>query len=330
MKIIVTGANGLVGSAIVKQFLAAGYQVKALCRATSDLSLLEDVRANIELVEGDVLDVLSLEKAFEGIDYVVHAAAVVSFAPKDRQQLYKVNVEGTANVVNACLGMASLKKLCFVSSIAALGRPSTTTNPTALYEIDENQKWEDSPLNSHYAKSKYQAECEVWRGEAEGLPIVIINPSIVLGEGHWHRSSTQLFHYVYKGSPFYTDGFLNYVDIKDLARAVEELTVSQIQSERYILSANSISYKEFFDKIAFYFNKKGPSVRLPKPLIEILWRIESLRAMLTGASPLITKETAKTARTRFHYKSDKIKKTLNFEFSAIDTTIERVCNYLKS
>lgn len=330
MKILVTGANGLVGSAIVKQFLEAGHQVKALCRATSDLLLLEDVRANIELVEGDVLDVLSLEKAFEGIDYVVHAAAVVSFAPKDRQQLYKVNVEGTANVVNACLQTPTLKKLCFVSSIAALGRPSITTNPTALYEIDENQKWEDSPLNSHYAKSKYQAECEVWRGEAEGLPVVIVNPSIILGEGNWQKSSTQLFHYVFKGSPFYTDGFLNYVDINDVTKAIYELTLSDITSERYIVSTHSISYKEFFDKIAFYFQKKGPSVRLPKLLIEVFWRIESLRAMLTGASPLITKETAKTARTRFHYKSDKLRKTLNFEFSAIDTTVERVCNYLKS
>lgn len=330
MKVLVTGANGLVGSAVVKRFLAEGHDVMALCRANANLSLLATVRDKIEVVEGDVLDILSLQTAIQSADYVIHTAAVVSFSPREKEKLYKVNVEGTANVVNVCLDAQNLKKLCFVSSIAALGRPETNANPTALYEIDERQMWIDSPLNSHYAKSKYQAECEVWRGEAEGLPVVIVNPSIVIGEADWRQSSTQLFNYVHKGTPFYTDGYLNYVDVKDVAEAIYRLTVSEITSERFILSANSISYQEYFAKIAYYFHKKAPAIRLPKALINVLWRIEAIRAKLTGATPLITKETAKTAQTRFHYKNDKIKKSIGFEFAPLDQSISRVCDFLKS
>jgi dihydroflavonol-4-reductase len=330
MKILITGANGLVGSAACKQFLASGNEVFAFCRANADLSLLKDILPKIHLVEGNVLDILSLEKAIQNIDYVVHTAAIVSFAPKDRQRMYKTNVEGTANVVNVCLANKKLKKLCFVSSIAALGRPANQTNldKNQATVIDENQKWEDSPLNAHYAKTKYLAECEVWRGEAEGLNVVVVNPSVILGEGNWGRSSTQLFKYIANGNKFYTLGTTNVVDVKDLSKVIEKLTLSDIKGERFIVNNTTLTFKELFDKIADSLHKPRTKYKISAFLAEIIWRFEAIRSFLTGNAPLITKETAKTSRTIFAYNNTKIRQKINFEFTPIDQTVRRVSDWI--
>ncbi len=324
MKVLITGANGLVGSDVTRNFIEGGHEVFCLCRVSADRSNLPSSGGKMTIVEGDILDIASLEKAIKGMDLVVHTAAVVSFAPKDREMMYKVNVEGTANVVNACLDLG-VPKLCFVSSIAALGRPA---QPAADAVISENQKWEDSPLNSHYAISKYQAECEAWRGEAEGLRVVIVNPTIILGEGDWNKSSTQLFRYVYDGKPFYTEGFVNYVDVKDLSDIILRLSESDISGERFVVSGGTMSYRDFFFNIADGFGRKRPSVRVRPWMLEALWRLEALRSWFTGKAPLVTRETAKTAKTKFRYDSGKVKTALGMEFRNADETIKRVCRYL--
>lgn len=326
-RVLITGANGLVGSATTRKFMEEGYKVSALCRAGSDLSLLKDIASKINIIEGDILDIHSLENALENQDFVIHTAALVSFAPKDRNQMFKVNVEGTANLVNICLEK-KIKKLCHVSSIAALGRPTSASENINGGIIDENQKWEDSPLNSNYAKSKYEAELEIWRGEAEGLNVVVVNPSIILGEGDWHKSSTQLFKYVYDQHKYYTNGNLNYVDVNDLVTAIFKLTTSEIKGERFILNGGTTTYKVFFEKIATVFGKKAPFKTLSPFAIEILWRLEGLRAFFTKKAPLITKETAHNSRTKFAYKNQKIQKAINFQFTDLDQTISRVGSFL--
>jgi dihydroflavonol-4-reductase len=327
-KVLITGANGLVGSQVTRRFAEANFEVFALCRSESDLSLLADISTKIKIIEGDILDIASLEKALENdIDFVVHTAAVVSYSPKDRNNMYKVNVEGTANIVNICLDK-KIKKLCYVSSIAALGKPNASTEHTLDGIIDENQKWEDSPLNSHYAKSKYQGELEVWRGQAEGLNTVIVNPSVILGEGDWNKSSTQLFKYVYDEHQFYTEGNLNYVDVKDVVKAIFQLTISDINNERFILNSGTITYREFFVKVAKVFHKNPPTKSISPFLTEILWRIEAIRSFFTQKSPLITKETAKNSRTKFAYKNEKIRQAIGFQFTNFQETILRVCNFL--
>jgi dihydroflavonol-4-reductase len=328
MVALITGVTGLVGSAVAKELLSQGCQVRALVRDISSASKVAALSDKIEVVEGDILDIFSLEKAFEGVDYVVHAAAMVSFSPKERDQMYKVNVEGTANVVNVCIS-SKIKKLCFISSVAALGRPAQNLSKTGeQIQIDENQKWENSETNSHYAITKYLAECEVWRGQAEGLSMVILNPSIVLGEGDWTRSSTQLFKYVFDEKPFYTQGFLNYVDVLDVAKAAGLLLFSDIQNERFCISAGLVSYKTFFESIADSFGKKRPGIEVKPWLMNIIWRFEAVKSWITGRAPLITKETAKTSRLKILYRNDKVKKALRFEFRPLEDTINRVCGYL--
>ena len=327
--ILVTGANGLLGSAIVNYLLANGHRVRGLRRSGSDMKLLHKVEAKIEWVEGDILDVLALEKAFEGVMYVIHTAAIVSFIPKDQEQMYRINVQGTANVVNTALG-SGVRKMAFVSSVAALGRPDPrmldASRPTV---IDEDQKWEESSLNSYYGKSKYLAELEVWRGVAEGLSAVVVNPSMVLGEGDWTRSSTQLFKYVFDENKFCPEGLINYVDVLDVAEATVKLLLSDVKNERFVLSAGSTTYRELFTKIAEGFGKRQPSKLVSPFLTEIIWRIEALRSWLTGSKPLITKETAKTSRTKLIYNGAKIRQTLDFTYKPLDETIARVCKTLK-
>lgn len=331
MKVLITGATGLVGGAIAKHLVQKNIDVYCLVRPESNWRKIENINKNIHLIEGDILDISSLDIAMEGMDYVVHAAAIVSFSPKNRTEMYKVNVEGTANVVNCASQHQSIKKLIFISSIAALGRPSATElmsgNP-----ISENQKWEDSPLNSHYAISKFQAECEVWRGYAEGLPMVILNPTIILGEGDWMQSSTQLFKYVFDENKFLTEGFINYVDVADVATITDKMLFSDVAGERFIVNAGRVPYKEFFTKIAAQFDKKAPSIVLKSGLLEILWRIESVRAFLTQKPPLITKETAQSARLSMVYPNDKIKNKMgeSFEFTPLDKTLHRITQYLKT
>lgn len=327
MTVFLTGITGLLGSEIAHQFLEKGYKIKALVR---NMSKVTNRHENIEYVQGDILDVMSLSEQIMGADYVVHAAAVVSFAPKDRNDMYKINIEGTANVVNASLS-ADVKKMCYVSSIAAFGRPSLNEmKKVDLVEIDEEQKWINSETNSHYAITKYEGECEVWRGAAEGLKMVIVNPSIILGEGDWNQSSTKLFKYVYDEKPFYPDGFMNYVDVKDVASAVVQLTESEITDERFCLSGGMVSYRDFFNKIAENFGKKKPWIRISASTMGILWRAEALKSFVSGKAPLITKETAKTAQLKILQKNGKVKKTLNFKFNELDETLSRVCENLKS
>ncbi len=328
MKILVTGATGLVGSAVTRRLLRENHTVSALFRAGSDRSLLADVDDQVNWVEGDILDIPSLEGALTGIDYVIHTAAVVSFVPRDKDMMYKVNVEGTANVVNVCLHH-NISKLCHVSSIAAIGRPDARKiMPGQELVLDETQRWEDSPENSEYAKSKYQAELEVWRGMAEGLNAVIVNPTIILGEGDWGKSSTQLFRYVYREKPFYTEGLANCVDVQDVTEVVVRLLFSDISGERFLLNGGSISYQNLFNLMADAMDKKRPSFKVGAGLAGVIWRIEAVRTWLLGTKPLITKETAQSAGRKIKYDSNKVEKVLDFRFQPIEKTVTRVSKSL--
>ncbi|GAA4398812.1 NAD-dependent epimerase/dehydratase family protein [Nibrella viscosa] len=327
--VLITGATGFIGSHIARRYLAAGQAVEALYRPGSGHGLLTDVADRITWHEGDITDVPSLQAAIGPDMDVIHAAAIVSFVPKDRPGMEKINVEGTANVVNVCL-QAGIHKLGYISSVAALGRPNTKgIIPGQSIVINEKQKWEDSPNNSFYAQTKYRAELEVWRGVAEGLNTVMVNPSVVLGEGDWTRSSVQLFKYVYDEKPFYTDGTVNFVDVKDVAEAVYKLMQTEIVNERFILNADTLPYKELLERMARAMGKRPPGVRVSPAVANILWRIEAVRSWLTGKAPLITKETARSASQSYRFDNRKLMQMLDFHYRPLDETLRRVATALK-
>ncbi|CAM3486293.1 NAD-dependent epimerase/dehydratase family protein [Pontibacter korlensis] len=317
--VFVTGGSGLIGSFLIPELLRQGYQVKAIYRGSIPAIAGTD---QVQWIEGDILDPALLRDALVGVKYVFHCAGLVSYAPQDEELLKQVNIEGTANVVDACLETGSIK-LCHVSSIAAVGRPKNTE------VLTEKAKWDPAADLSAYASSKYLAELEVWRGVAEGLDAVVVNPSIILGPADWNRSSTQLFRYVYNERSFYTDGEANFVDVRDVVNAMLQLTFSEISGERFILNAERMSYKAFFEKAATCFEKKAPSRKVPPMLAEIVWRLEHARSWLTGRRPLITKDTARVARKTHFFSNDKIRKALGFEFRPVSESVSWVCQELQ-
>lgn len=322
--IFITGATGFVGSHIARRYLADGYTVSALYRPGNGYGSLADVADRINWQEGDVLDIPSLEAAITPNSDVIHAAAVVSFFPKDRDRMEQINVEGTANIVNVCL-KAGVRKLGYVSSVAAIGRPvDKTGKPNEPMILDEEQKWEESPNNSAYAISKYQAELEVWRGVAEGLNAVMVSPSVVLGVGDWSRSSLQLIKYVHDEKPFYPAGLVNYVDVLDVADVLARLMQSDITAERYILNGGTIPYKSLLEEIANALHKRPPGIRVAPALTRLLWPLEAMRAWMTGKNPLITRETARSSGVQYQYKGHKIEQVLDFQYRALSDILGRV------
>ncbi|RZM11521.1 MAG: SDR family NAD(P)-dependent oxidoreductase, partial [Pedobacter sp.] len=207
--ILVTGGTGFLGSYIIKELIEKGYQVRALRRSSHLPSYIPAaIFDKVDWVEGDILDVVSLDEAMDGIDTVIHSAAIVSFSKKERSKMYQVNVNGTANVVNLALEN-NIKKLVHISSVAAIGRTADGQ------QVDETKKWEESKVNTHYARSKYKAEMEVWRGMGEGLEAVVLNPATIIGYGDWHSGSSAIFKNVYHEFPWYTGGLNGFVDVED-------------------------------------------------------------------------------------------------------------------
>lgn len=292
--------------------------------------MLTDVANQITWHEGDILDIPSLEAAIQSNSDVIHAAAIVSFAPKDRDQMERINVEGTANVVNVCLKMG-VRKLGYVSSVAALGRPvAKGEEGSKPIVIDENQKWQDSPNNSAYAKSKYRAELEVWRGVAEGMNAVMVNPSIVLGAGDWNRSSLQLIKYVSDERSFYPTGLVNYVDVLDVTDALMSLMQADVTAERFILNGGTIPYRSLLEQIAAVLKKRPPALRIPPTLTRLLWPVEAIRAWLLNKAPLITRETARSASSAYQYDGRKIEQVSGFQYRPLSETLRRVADAFKT
>lgn len=318
-KILVTGAAGFVGKEVIRQLLEDGEKVKAIYHS-APISISHH---NLEVAQCDIMDVVALEEIMQGVTHVYHTAAIVSYDPKDKHNILKINIEGTANVVNACID-AGVIKLIHVSSVAALGRMREGELVT------EQMNWTEETSNSVYGKSKYFGELEVWRGIGEGLQAVIVNPSLILGGDNWESGSTAIFRNAYNEFKWYSEGVSGFVDVRDVARAMIMLMNSEISSQRFILSGKNLSYRELFTSIATCFGKKPPHKKVTPFLAEIVWRMEAIKSMFTGKKHLLTKETAQTAQAKVYFDNSKILKAIqNFEFTKIYDTIEFTCSTLK-
>lgn len=322
-RIFVTGGSGLVGAALLRQLLQRNEKVRALYRTHMPVLLSPEELQRIEWIQGDVLDTGLLQEAMHDCTQVYHCAAVVSFHPKRRQQLYKINVEGTANVVNTAL-LNGNTKLVHVSSVAALGRIRKNE------VVTEKSEWSEETNNSHYGKSKYLAELEVWRGIGEGLNAVIVNPTIILGEARWEQGSAALFKKAWEEFPWYTTGSTGFVDAKDVAAAMIALMNSNITAERFILSNETLTYQQLLSQIAVAFGKRPPHRRGKPWLLELAWRLEAVKAAITGAEPLVTKETVRTSLHSTRYNNEKLLQALpQFTYTPLAETIQRTCNWLR-
>ena len=317
---LVTGGSGLLGTALIKELLLQGRKVRAIYNKT----LLPSFKSEgLEQVQCNILDITGLEESMLGIDRVYHCAAVVSFNPRKKREMFKINIEGTANIVNTALD-AGVKKLVHVSSVAALGRIRENE------PITENMHWTAETSNSSYGQSKYLGELEVWRGIGEGLDAVIVNPSLILGPGDWGGGSARIFKSVYEEFPWYTEGITGFVDVRDVASVMIRLMDSDIVGQRFIVSAENRSFKEVFDLIANAFDKKKPSRKVTPVLAKMVSVAEAVKSLFSGTEPLVTRETALTALAKVNFDNSKLKQFLpSFSYRTVEDTIRETCSVLQ-
>jgi nucleoside-diphosphate-sugar epimerase len=261
--------------------------------------------------------------ALKGIKKVYHTAGLVSFDPADKEDILKINVNGTENIVNACLENG-IEKLCFVSSTAAIGKGENGEMLT------EEIFWTRKGKESIYSISKYRAEMEVWRGINEGLNAVIVNPSIIIGPGDWQRSSVRLFHEVNKGMRFYTHGTTGYVDVRDVVKAMISLMNGEFSGERYIISAGNYSYKEILSMIADSLGKKPPDILATPKIIRIAYWLDWMRCIFSSDGRKITKDILIASKNKILFSNDKIRNATGIEFIPVEDSIRHTSKlYLK-
>ncbi|WP_298763009.1 NAD-dependent epimerase/dehydratase family protein [uncultured Polaribacter sp.] len=331
--ILVTGATGLVGAHLLYHLVKNDEKVRAIYRSetkieavkkvftyyTDDITLID----KIEWFKADITEVPAMIPAFKGVEKVYHCAAFISFSPKDYREMRKVNIHGTAIIVNLAID-AKVKKLCYVGSIASVG---DSLNGALITEENE---WNKEADNSGYSITKFGGEMEVWRASQEGVAVVIVNPGIILGGGFWQTGSGKLFSQVYNGFKYYTEGKTGFVSVKDVVKAMILLTNTTIKNERFILVAANKTYKEVLFAIADAFGKKRPSKKIKSWQTAILWRFSAFVSKITGVQPLLSKYSARSAHTVSEYSAKKIEKAIDFQFEKIEKSIADTCkNYLK-
>ncbi|TNE60369.1 MAG: SDR family NAD(P)-dependent oxidoreductase [Bacteroidetes bacterium] len=315
-KILLTGGTGFVGSYLLRRLIRAGHTVRALRRTGSPMNLVQDVADQVEWVECDVTDLVGLEDAFDGITQVCHCAAMVSFHPRDVRRMMQVNVQGTANLVNLALQFG-VQKFVHASSIASLGRAKERPH------LDEKSKWVNSGDNSQYAISKYLSEQEVWRGHAEGLPVVVVNPAVILGSGFWDIGSGKMFKQVYQGLKFWSIGRTGVVDVRDVATFMHLMLENDTIGERYILNGSNVGFKELFFQVADALEVKRPFIKVTPLLAGLAWRVEWLKEKILGTEPIVTRESARASVSSFTYDNSKSLTVPGFGYRPLEETIQQ-------
>jgi len=332
--ILITGGTGFVGAHLLFKLVQKDHSVRAIYRKERKLEVAKrifsyytkdvaNLFSKIEWVQGDLNDIPSLEAAFNGVTHVYHCAAFVSFEPNKFELLRRTNIEGTANIVNLCVANA-IKKLCYISSVAAIGAPKKDKKTT------ETIPWNSEAENNVYGISKYGAELEVWRGMQEGVDAVIVNPGVILGPGIWRYGSGHIFKRVYSGLRYYPSGSVGYVSVNDVAESMIKLMMSPIVNERFILVAENKSYKSLITDIANLLQVKAPTKLASPSLLNIAWRADWLKHKITGKRRVLSKNLAKTLSTNSIYDNSKITEMLNYEFTPIhDILTSTVNQFLK-
>jgi len=330
---LLTGATGLVGAHLLALLISNKDKTRALFRTQHKkqqaISVIlkygiteEAIDEYVEWMQCDILNIPKLENSFNGVTHVYHCAGFISNSPSDYKQMRKVNIEGTANMVNLSLHF-KIEKFCHVSSIATLGKPlSSDEETTEMTPLAENQK------SSAYEISKYGAEMEVWRGSQEGIDVVIVNPGIILGDGFYDSGSGKFFSKMKKGIKIYPPKITGFVGVFDVSKAMIQLMKSSIVNERYILVSDNLSFKTAIGIVAEKYNGTPPKIKLKPWMLYIGWFFEVIRSFLTSYKRQITLQVIPGLFEDAVYSSEKIEKDLGFNFETYKDYIERI--YLRS
>jgi dihydroflavonol-4-reductase len=316
--ILVTGATGFLGSEVARQIAAAETNLVCIKRDTSTIpAILQPYKEQITWLNADLLDTFALDDAMQGITQVYHCAAWVSFNPAHKKAMIKTNVEGTANVANLCRDGGA--RLVHVSSVAAIGE----AKPGSL--ITEGNHLEETPHQNGYAISKYESEMEVWRGIAEGLNAVVVNPSIIIGVNAGITGSGAIFDKIRNGLKYYPGGSMGFVDVEDVAKAMIKLMNSNIKAERFIINAENRDYKILFAEIAQCLGVKAPQSEAKAWMLGLAWRASAVLSALSGHQKGIDKISAQAASKTLNFDNSKIKKAIAINFKPLEQSVKEIC-----
>lgn len=316
--LLLTGATGFFGRHLAAALAAEGRPFTALVREDSDRSHLTALAADVTFVVGDVNDPDSLLAAFAGANTIIHAAAFVSFQTADRDRMLFVNGEGTANVVNMALE-AGVRRLIHLSSVAVLNRRDG--GPVVTLQ----DRWPEERPNTSYAESKFAAEREVWRGQAEGLEVAVLYPTHMLGVGDWaHDHAPRLWTMAARERSFYPTGTTGFVDVRDVADATIFILNHFQDGQRFLLNAANLSWQEAMSSIARSIGTRPPSRRVAPWQSALLWPVEALRASLAGTKPAITRESHRNVQADFRYDGSAYSKATGKAYRDIAQTIQEV------
>jgi nucleoside-diphosphate-sugar epimerase len=239
---------------------------------------------------------------------------LISFDTSDEKALRKINIEGTANIVNLCVAF-EIEKLCYISSIA--------TMDISLGEkfVTENFTWNQEKYHKEYAISKHGAEIEVWRGTQEGVPAIILNPGVILGPGFWNKGSGQLFKKIDKGLNYHFPKTTGFVGVQDVVNAAITVMGSNIKNEQYIVVAENLSFTEVLGLVAESIQKPSPKKPLKPWMVFIGWIYQSIANFLFGTKKLISREDYKSLFKHSFYSSAKLKSEFSFKYTPIRKVI---------
>ncbi|MFA7683050.1 MAG: SDR family NAD(P)-dependent oxidoreductase [Candidatus Dojkabacteria bacterium] len=320
--IIVTGASGHIGNVLVRHLLKKGLEVGVTDRDPENDPVLKPL--NLKMYKGDVRDIDFLRKTFKDADAVIHTAGIVSITPWKKELMHEVNVEGTKNVVQACID-SKVKRLVYTSSVHALYEP-----PKGKFLIEKLAKSVTDVLGE-YAKTKVLATREVLKGIEKGLDAVITYPSGVIGPYDFkHSEMGEMIHDYSSGQyKYYVDGAYNFVDVRDVANGIYLALTKGKKGEEYILAGNKITVKELFKLISEITNIEEPKFKIAMPFAKFLAPFALVYYKVTKKVPVFTPYSLAVLESNADISSEKAVKELGYSYRSIKESVNDTIEWNK-